>query len=73
MHKIVRVLFILLSINLTSQTQNLNNPLFENNLRRAQLNGKISNDISFTPDQLHQVTLRSVIAYLICKIIQEVF
>ncbi len=31
-----------------SQTLNLNNPLFENNLRRAQLNGDINSNISFT-------------------------
>ena len=31
-----------------SQTLNLNNPLFENNLRRAQLNGDIDSKISFT-------------------------
>jgi hypothetical protein len=31
-----------------SQTLNLNNPLFENNIRRAQLNGNISSNISFT-------------------------
>ena len=47
----IRLLFLFLFLfNLVSysQTLNLNNPLFENNLRRAQLNGEISSNISFT-------------------------
>ncbi|MEK9781181.1 MAG: hypothetical protein VW418_07125, partial [Gammaproteobacteria bacterium] len=47
----IRLFFLLLflfSLNSFSQTLNLNNPLFENNLRRAQLNGDISSNISFT-------------------------
>ena len=46
-----RLFFLLLSlfsIGSYSQTLNLNNPLFENNLRRAQLNGDVSSNISFT-------------------------
>ena len=41
---------ILFLIGLSSYTQtlNLNNPIFENNLRRAQLNGDIDSSISFT-------------------------
>ena len=47
----IRLFFLFLflfSLNSFSQTLNLNNPLFENSLRRAQLNGDISSDISFT-------------------------
>ena len=46
-----RLFFLFLSLfylESYSQTLNLNNPLFENNLRRAQLNGDISSNISFT-------------------------
>jgi len=47
----IRLFFLFLflfSLNSFSQTLNLNNPLFENSLRRAQLNGDISSTISFT-------------------------
>ena len=47
----IRLFFLFLflfSLNSFSQTLNLNNPLFENSLRRAQLNGDISSNISFT-------------------------
>ncbi len=45
-----RLIFFFFFLNLSSysQTLNLNNPIFENNLRRAQLNGLIDSDISFT-------------------------
>ena len=46
-----RLFFLFLSLfylKSYSQTLNLNNPLFENNLRRAQLNGDINSNISFT-------------------------
>jgi len=48
MTKLFFLLFSLFSLGTYSQTLNLNNPLFENNLRRAQLNGNISSNISFT-------------------------
>ena len=41
------------SLGSYSQSLNLNNPLFESNLRRAQLNGYIDSNISFTLRPLH--------------------
>jgi hypothetical protein len=46
--KLLVFIFILLISNSYSQTLNLNNTFFENNLRRAQLNGEINSNISFT-------------------------
>ena len=48
MTKLFFLFFSLFSLGTYSQTLNLNNPLFENNLRRAQLNGNISSNLSFT-------------------------
>lgn len=48
MTKLFFLFFSLFSLGTYSQTLNLNNPLFENNLRRAQLNGNINSNISFT-------------------------
>ena len=48
MIKLFYLFLFLLSIGSYSQTLNLNNSLFENNLRRAQLNGNISSKLSFT-------------------------
>ena len=48
MTRLIFFLFLIFSIKLNTQTLNLNNPLFENNLRRAQLNGIINSDVSFT-------------------------
>lgn len=48
MTKFFSILLFLISLVSFSQTLNLNNTLFENNLRRAQLNGEISSNISFT-------------------------
>ena len=48
MSKILNFIVIFFCFNINSQTLNLNNPIFENNLRRAQLNGEISSEISFT-------------------------
>ena len=41
-------IFLFYHISYYSQTLNLNNPIFENNLRIAQLNGKINPNLSFT-------------------------
>ena len=48
MIKSIYILFILFGFNSFAQTLNLNNSFFENNLRRAQLNGDIDSTISFT-------------------------
>ena len=48
MNRLFFLFLILFNLESYSQTLNLNNPLFENNLRRAQLNGDISSNISFT-------------------------
>jgi hypothetical protein len=48
MTKLFYFILFLYSIGCYSQTLNLNNTLFENNLRRAQLNGNISPSLSFT-------------------------
>ena len=48
MTRLLFLFFSFFSLGSFSQTLNLNNPLFENNLRRAQLNGDINSDISFT-------------------------
>ena len=48
MTKLFFLFLSLFSLGSYSQSLNLNNPLFENNLRRAQLNGDINSDISFT-------------------------
>ncbi len=47
------IIVLLFYLNTYTQTLNLNNPLFENNLRRAQLNGDIDSKISFTLRPLH--------------------
>ena len=39
---------VFFSLNLNGQTFNLNNPYFEEHLRRSQLNGDIDSSISFT-------------------------
>ena len=52
----IRIFFLFLylfSLGSYSQSLNLNNPLFESNLRRAQLNGYIDSNISFTLRPLH--------------------
>ena len=48
MTRLFFLFLFLLSLVSYSQTLNLNNPLFENNLRRAQLSGDINSEISFT-------------------------
>ena len=48
MTRFIFFLMLICSLDSYSQTLNLNNSLFENNLRRAQLNGDVSSDISFT-------------------------
>ncbi|MCH1612786.1 MAG: capsule assembly Wzi family protein, partial [Flavobacteriales bacterium] len=48
MTRLFFLFLFLFSSEFYSQTLNLNNPLFENNLRRAQLNGDINSNISFT-------------------------
>lgn len=48
MTRLFFLLTFLFGLTSYSQTLNLNNSLFENNLRRAQLNGKIDTTISFT-------------------------
>ena len=42
------LLCVFINLNLKAQTFNLNNPFFEESLRRAQLNGDIDSSISFT-------------------------
>ena len=48
MTRLLFLFFSFFSLGSFSQTLNLNNPMFENYLRRAQLNGDISSNISFT-------------------------
>ena len=48
MTRLIFLLNFLFSLNFYSQSLNLNNTLFENNIRRAQLNGDIDYTISFT-------------------------
>ena len=48
MTKLFFLFLSLFTLGSYSQSLNLNNPLFENNLRRAQLNGQINSNISFT-------------------------
>jgi hypothetical protein len=48
MTKLFFLFLSLVTLGSYSQSLNLNNPLFENNLRRAQLNGQINSNISFT-------------------------
>ena len=50
------IVFLFFFSSIKSQTLNLNNPFFEQSLRRAQLNGEIDSSLSFTlrplnPDQ----------------------
>jgi hypothetical protein len=42
------ILFVFFSLTLKAQTLNLNNPFFEQSLRRAQLNGDLDSTMSFT-------------------------
>ena len=47
------ILFYFILFELSAQTLNLNNTLFEDNLRRSQLNGDIDSLISFTLRPIH--------------------
>jgi len=51
------LLVILFSINNNAQTLNLNNPIFEQTIRRAQLNSEIDNTFSLSLRPLHIETL----------------
>jgi len=53
MTRLLYILFFWFCLNSNSQTLNLNNPFFEQSLRRAQLNGKLDSQISFTLRPLH--------------------
>jgi len=53
MTRFLTILFLIFYLNSKSQTLNLNNPLFENSLRIAQLNGELDSKISFTLRPLH--------------------
>ena len=48
MTRLIISFILFFSLESYSQTLNLNNPYFENNLRRAQLNGNLDSKISFT-------------------------
>ena len=48
MTRIVLLFVCFFSLPLKAQTLNLNNPFFEQSLRRAQLNGEIDSSMSFT-------------------------
>ena len=53
MTRLLYFLFFWFCLNSNSQTLNLNNPFFEQSLRRAQLNGELDSQISFTLRPLH--------------------
>ena len=53
MIRFLSFLFLINVLNINSQTLNLNNSIFEHNLRRAQLNGDIDSTISFTLRPIH--------------------
>ncbi len=53
MTRFLNILIFILCLNSKSQTLNLNNTFFENNLRKAQLNGELDSSISFTLRPLH--------------------
>ena len=63
MIRLIRIIIIFCSLNSFSQTLNLNNPVFENNLRRAQLNGDIDSTISFTlrPLEINNYNISNVV------------